>query len=491
MLESQLGLFVDQASGHYQVAGNPLGALVFQGLDLVLRSAVKLLARDILIDFRGTFAVRAVRAAKVTRVGYTDRAVFCTVLAELAGAGIATVKAAGGAVLAVSERLAVVTAGETSTFAVTFAARTVTIRLVVTVTIGFAFAAAAKGLPVSAATKGLALSAAKAATFAVTFAARTVTIRLVVTVTIGFAFAAAAKGLPVSAATKGLALSAAKAATFAVTFAARTVTIRLVVTVTIGFAFAAAAKGLPVSAATKGLALSAAKAATFAVTFAARTVTIRLPLTVTLAARTVTKRLVVTVTIGLPLTTAAACERFPVSATTERLSLSATEGPTLAITFTTRTITKRLTFAGTRRALRSLWVTVFAGTESARVAARIVVAAERTAVVAAAVAAVVLSHGDSSCYEPTTGAIAAARSVFRYPTQPEIKRFEVRTSHSILGETPPTDDMDPPPGRRRGNVHTPQVTLSQFLECSAGCSLSSCDVQPDALSLRVPGCVVH
>ncbi|MHA7289348.1 hypothetical protein ACX80V_06840 [Arthrobacter sp. MDT3-24] len=423
MLESQLGLFVDQASGHYQVAGNPLGALVFQGLDLVLRSAVKLLARDILIDFRGTFAVWAVGAAKITRVGYTDRAVFRTVPAELAGAGITTVEAAGGTVLAVTERLAVVAAGEPTTLTVTFAARTVTIRLVVTVTVR---------LPVSTAAEGLALSAAEAATLAVAFATRTVTIRLVVTVTVRLP-------LTTAAACERFPVPAAEAATLAVTFATRTITVRLVVTVTIRLPFATATERLPFSAAAKGLSLSTTVGTTLAVTFAARTVTVRL---------------VVAVTIGFAF--AAACERFPVSAAAERLALStATEGPTLAVTFAARTITKRLTFAGTWSALRSFWVTVFAGTESPWVAARIVVAAERTAVVAAAVAAVVLSHGDSSCYEPTTGAIAAARSVFRYPTQPEIKRFEVRTSQSILGETPPTDDMDPSPDRRRGNVHTP------------------------------------
>ncbi|HAG60237.1 MAG TPA: hypothetical protein DCL83_13435, partial [Arthrobacter bacterium] len=108
------------------MAGNPLGALVFQGLDLVLRGAVKLLARDILIDFRGTFAVGAVGTAKITGVGYTGRAVFRTVPAELAGAGVTAVEAAGGTVLAVTERLAVIAAGESTTLAVIFAARTIT-----------------------------------------------------------------------------------------------------------------------------------------------------------------------------------------------------------------------------------------------------------------------------------------------------------------------------------------------------------------------------
>jgi hypothetical protein len=63
------------------------------------------------------------------------------------------------------------------------------------------------------------------------------------------------------------------------------------------------------------------------------------------------------------------------------------------------------------------------------------------------------------------------RSVFRYPTQPEIKRFEVRTSQLILSETPPSHDMDRCPGSRRGNVHTLRRMLPQF-------------------DVRVPGCPV-
>lgn len=51
VLEGQFRLVVNQAAGHHQVAGNPLGALRLKGLDLVLRGAVQLLARDILIDF--------------------------------------------------------------------------------------------------------------------------------------------------------------------------------------------------------------------------------------------------------------------------------------------------------------------------------------------------------------------------------------------------------------------------------------------------------
>nr|WP_246223775.1 hypothetical protein [Pseudarthrobacter psychrotolerans] len=441
MLEGELRLFVDQASGHYQVAGNPLGALVFKCLDLVLRSAVKLLARDILIDFRGTFAVRAVGAAKITRVGYTDRAVFGTVRAKLAGAGISTVEAAGCAVLAVTERFPV-SAAEASTFAVTFAAGTITVRLVVTIAVRLALSTTAEGL---------ALSTTEGTTFAVTFAAGTITVRLVVTGTVRLTLTATAKGLTLTTAGERLTLTTTEGTTFAVTFAARTITIRLVVTVTVRFALTATAERLPVSTAAKGLALTATTEG-LAVSAAAK----GLALTVTFAAGTITEGLVVTIAVRLALT--ATAERLTVSTAGERLAIPAAA--------------KGLTFTGTRRAFRSLGVTVFPGTESPRLAAGIVIAAERTAVVTAAVAAVVLSHGDSSCYEPTTGAIAAARSVFRYPTQPEIKRFEVRTSQSILGETPPTDDMDPPPGRRRGNVHTPQRTLYPFLQVSGGRSLS-------------------
>ena len=129
MLEGKLRFFVDQAAGHDEVTGNPFGALGFQGLDLVLGGAVKFLARDILVDLRGTLAVGAVGAAQVARIGNTGRAVLCTVPAELAGTGVAAVETAGCPVLAVAERLAVVAAGEPAAFAVAFAARTVTIGL--------------------------------------------------------------------------------------------------------------------------------------------------------------------------------------------------------------------------------------------------------------------------------------------------------------------------------------------------------------------------
>jgi hypothetical protein len=178
MLEGKLRFFIDQAASHDEVTGNPLGALGFQRLDLVLGGAVKFLARDILIDLRGTFAVGTVGAAQVTRIGNTGRTVLSTVPSELAGTGVTAVETAGCPVLAVAERLAVVAAGEPATFAVTFAARTITIRLVITVAVR---------LPLTTTTERLTLSpaAAEAAAIAFTFTARTITIRLIIAVAIG------------------------------------------------------------------------------------------------------------------------------------------------------------------------------------------------------------------------------------------------------------------------------------------------------------------
>jgi hypothetical protein len=424
VLEGKLGLFFDQAAGHDQVPGHPFCALGFQRLDLVLGGAVQFLARDILVDLGGTFAVGAVGAAKITRIGYTGRTVFGAVPAELAGTGVTAVETAGCTVLAVAKGFTVVAASESAAVAFAFAAGTVSIRLVVTVTVRLALPAAAEGLTLSTA-------GTEAPAVAVAIAARTIAVRLVVTVTVR---------LPLPAAAKRLTLPPAgtEAPAVAFAFAARTVTIRL--------ALPAAAERLTLT--------PAGESAAVAVAFAARTVTIRL---------------VVTVTVRLPLTSAA-----------EGLTLSpAGESAAVAVAFPARTVTIRLVITvaiglafaeglaviGPGRTLRSLRIPVIAGTESARFAAGIARPAEGAAVIAAAIAAVVLSHGDSSCCEPTTGAIAAARSVFRYPTQPEIKRFEVRTSQSILSEWRPAHDPDRPSGTGRGNVH---ISLADALAVDAG-----------------------
>ena len=52
VLEGQLRFVVNQASGHHEVAGHPLGAVVLEGLDLVLRGAVQFLARNIVVNLR-------------------------------------------------------------------------------------------------------------------------------------------------------------------------------------------------------------------------------------------------------------------------------------------------------------------------------------------------------------------------------------------------------------------------------------------------------
>jgi hypothetical protein len=192
VLERELRLVVEKPSGHDEVAGNPFRAVGFQGLDLVLRRAVEFLARDILIDFGRTLTVRAVGAAEVAGVGNAGRAVLSPVAAELAGAGVAPVKAAGCAVLAgcpvlpVAERPAVVSATKAAAVAVALTARTVTKRLTVTITKRLTLtttkaAAVTLALTARTITKRLTLTTTKTATIAVALTARTITKRLTLT----------------------------------------------------------------------------------------------------------------------------------------------------------------------------------------------------------------------------------------------------------------------------------------------------------------------
>ncbi|WP_307076724.1 hypothetical protein [Arthrobacter pascens] len=329
MLEGKLRLVVDQPAGHHQVAGHPLGTLVFEGLDLVLRGAVKLLARDVFIDLRGAFAVRSVGAAEIAGVRNTGRTVFRTVPAELAGTGVATVEAPRCPVLAVAKRLPVAAAGEAAAFAVTFTTRTITIRLVLPVAIRLPLTAAV-GLPLTgtATAVGLPLTGTETAAFAVTFTTRTITIRLFLTVTVRRFTVAVAEGRLTVAVTEGLALTTGTAV------------------------------GLPLTgtAAAVGLPLTGTETAAFAVTITTRTITIWLVLTVTV------RRFTVRVTERLPLTT----------------------GTAAAV---------RLPLTGTRSAAWTIGaVAVLLRTESSGFSARVVRAAERAAVFSVAVAAIVLSH---------------------------------------------------------------------------------------------------
>ncbi|WP_306901059.1 hypothetical protein [Arthrobacter sp. B1I2] len=389
MLEGKLGLVIDEAAGHHQVAGHPLGALRLQGLDLVPGGAVQFLARDILIDLGRAFTVRTVGAAKVGGVGNAGRALLLAVAAKAAGAGVGTVTAIEAArcpFLPVPERLAVLAA---ETASVTFALTTGTVTKRLTVTV-------AERLTVTVA--GTAAKTA-AVTFAVT--ARTVTKRLTVAVA----------ELPTL--TTG-------AATLAVT--ARTVTKRLTVTVA----------ELPTL--TTG-------AATLAVT--ARTVTKRLTITIT-------KRLTVTITELPTLTASASTLAITARTVTKRLTI---------------TITKRLplTAAGRATTRGAVAVAVRPRPESAGIPAGIVVAAERATVITA-VAAVVLGHMDSSCCEPP---LAQLQPLVSFPTQPEIKRFEVRTSSSILVEPPNLPGQRDPWQRYRGHLHSRRPRRSCLGFCVA------------------------
>ncbi|MGO4187193.1 hypothetical protein [Pseudarthrobacter sp. TAF60_1] len=280
------------------MAGNPLRALGFQRLDLVLGGAVKFLAGDVLIDLRRPFAVGTVGAAKITRIGNTGRTIFGAVPPELAGTGVTAVETAGCTVLAVAKRLAIVTATEPTPITFTLAARTITKRLAVAVTERFT----------------VALPATEPTAITLTFAARTITKRLAVAVTERFA----------------VALPAAEPTAITFALAPRTITKRLAVAVTVR---------LPLSTTAERLLLSPTEAA--AITFA-------------LAARTITKRLAVAVTVRLPLSTTA--ERLPLSPT----EAAAITFALAARTITKRLITLAIGLAVTRpgRTLRRLGIPV-------------------------------------------------------------------------------------------------------------------------------------
>jgi hypothetical protein len=76
VLECELRLNVDQTASHDQVLGDPPCALFLEGLDLVASGAVQFLTRDVLINFRGSFAVRTVGATDVLGVGNPCRPFF-------------------------------------------------------------------------------------------------------------------------------------------------------------------------------------------------------------------------------------------------------------------------------------------------------------------------------------------------------------------------------------------------------------------------------
>ncbi|WP_404594654.1 hypothetical protein [Paenarthrobacter histidinolovorans] len=352
---------------------DPACALLFECLDLVSCGAIQFFARDVIVDLGGTFAVRSVGAADVLGVGHPGRTLFPGIAAVAAEGPTLTITGrtvserltitvtAGGAIATVTERLAITIATERTTLAIT--GRTVTERLAISTIVvegAAVIAITTRTIEVPratlwAVTERLTITVTtERTTLAIT--SRTVTERLTITVT-------------------------TERTTLAIT--SRTVTERLTITVT-----------------TEGT--------TLAIT--SRTVTERLTITVTtegttltITSRTITERLTITVTTEgttLTITSRTITERLTITVTTE--------GTTLTIT--SRTITERLTISTivverTTLAITSrtiVVVPVFPGTESARISAGVIVRAVRTAFVpvpaevsaiAAAIAAVVLSHG--------------------------------------------------------------------------------------------------
>ncbi|WP_455833975.1 hypothetical protein [Pseudarthrobacter siccitolerans] len=384
MLEGKLGLVVNEAPCHHQVPGDPFGTVGLESFDLVLRGPVEFLARNVVVDLRGPFPVRAVGAAEVAHIGYAGRAFFLAVAAEGAGTGVAAALAATGAavkvagrapfflavaavetVSAVAERLAVFSSAKPAAVTFTVAARTIAEGTVLPVTVRLTV---------------------------------TVTVRLTVTVTERLTLAVAGR----------LTLATTETAAVAFAVAAWTVTEGTVLPVAIGLTVTVS----------KGLTLASTKPA---------------PVTFAITTWTITKRTVVPIAKRLTVTV------------TERLTLATTKPAAVTLAITARAITKGLFIAVAERLALSpagcalggiVVVPARPGAESAGFTAGVVVSAEPAAVIPAAIAAVVLSHVDSSCCEPTTGATAAARIRVSFPTQPEIKRFEVRTSSSILVELP-------------------------------------------------------
>ncbi|MGX5716992.1 hypothetical protein [Arthrobacter sp. MAHUQ-56] len=201
------------------MAGHPLRALGLKRLDLVLGGAVKFLARDVLVDFRRAFPVRAVGAAKVCSIGYTCRtfllaaakAARTRLAAGRSAAGRASLETTGSTVLAVAEGLAVAT-GKTAAVPLAVTAGTVAKRLTVPV---------AEGLAVTV-TKLLTLATAETTTVTFAVTARTITKRLPVPITVGLAVTV----------TKLLTLTTAETTTITFAITTRTITKRLTITIT-------------------------------------------------------------------------------------------------------------------------------------------------------------------------------------------------------------------------------------------------------------------
>ncbi|WP_284751717.1 hypothetical protein, partial [Arthrobacter sp. efr-133-R2A-120] len=142
--------------------GDPIDIGAFKGLDLVLRDPIELLARNVVVDLRGTLAVRAVGAAQVRGIRNPCGTLFPGSTAEAVSLSTWAIELAGTALGAVTEATAL---------SVAFATRTITKRLTITIT-----------LTARALTKGFAVPVTEATALSVAFATRTVTKRLTVAI---------------------------------------------------------------------------------------------------------------------------------------------------------------------------------------------------------------------------------------------------------------------------------------------------------------------
>ena len=365
--------------------GDERAVAAFEGAELTEGAAVQLAPGDVLVDLRGTLAVRAVGRAQIGRV---DRAAV-RVARTVAG----VVAAREGAPVIVAAVPAPVLPAALSPTVVT----TAVVTTVVTVT--------PVALTLGTVTEGLAV--AEGATLAITL--RTAAIRATFTITLRTVTEGAAL-------TERTTVIATVIAASAVALTLGTVTVRTTLAITLGtvtiraavaavlpaaltITLGAIAEGLtvtvraplaiPLRTVTEGAALAerttviATVIATRAIAVALRTVTIRTTLTITL--RAITERLAVAIRTALTVTLRTVTIRAPLAAVLPA-----------ALTIALRTVTIRTALAVT---LRTITVGLAIAEATATLAIPRIAVAERLAVAlgaeipAASPAAVVLCHG--------------------------------------------------------------------------------------------------